>query len=461
MKRFEIITLSLLILLATWLRFYRLPELMPFIGDQGRDYLAARDMLLTGQLTLVGIPSSVPWLHQGPFFIWLAALALKLGNFNPLAPAVLTAVLGVLTVYLTYSLAISWFSKKASLIAALITTTAPLSVIHSRLAYHTSPIPIFSLLYIFSLYSWAKKKLHLFWPVFLWAVLLQFELTTAPLILLIPLIYFWQKQPPTKKQILTALPAIIIPFIPKIIYDFSHGFKQTFGFIAWLGYRILSFFGYSGRHTFSIQSVKQVSQTIFEYWRKFISWGSIPVAAILGLLLLAAIFYRLKQKKLSLKLKILFSFIAINLLAFYFHQGPSEAYFPVLFPAWALFIAWLIDYLKKPVIAILFIILSVYNLQYLVRHDFISYGPTLKQRLAVVKFIKLQNQPFKLKNHHSVEQFASYLDNYRYLLWWFDNPEDPEAKLTYTIYEGKPEDFIRLTNATIYHFEKIKLIKHD
>ncbi|MDZ7586811.1 MAG: glycosyltransferase family 2 protein, partial [Patescibacteria group bacterium] len=40
------LALILIILLATWLRFYRLPELMTFIGDQGKDYLTARDMVL-------------------------------------------------------------------------------------------------------------------------------------------------------------------------------------------------------------------------------------------------------------------------------------------------------------------------------------------------------------------------------------------------------------------------------
>ena len=47
-----------LVVLATVLRFYRLPEYMTFIGDQGRDYLAARDMAMTGVWPLVGIPSS-------------------------------------------------------------------------------------------------------------------------------------------------------------------------------------------------------------------------------------------------------------------------------------------------------------------------------------------------------------------------------------------------------------------
>jgi len=460
---FKIILLSLLVLLATWLRFFRLSELMVFIGDQGRDYLAARDMLLTSKLPLVGIPSSVPWLKQGPFFIWLIALALKIGDFNPIAPAVLTSTLGVLTVYLTYKFSRFWFKKTAAFVTALIMTTSPLVVIHSRMPYHTSPIPLFSLLFIFSVYHWSKKNINIFWPIILWAVLLQFELTTLPLILLIPLIFYFQKIKPIRKHIFTLVIATIIPFIPKIIYDFTHGFKQTLGFIAWGIYRFLSFFGFKGEHTVSLDSFKIVTLTIFDYWKKFISWDNPLIAIIIALAIIVTIIYRLQQKKLTLNLKILFSFILINFIAFYFHQGPSEAYFPVLFPAWALLIGWLVNHFKKPVISLLFILLSFYNIYYLVNHDFIPYGPTLEQRLTVVRLIKsqTQNQPFKLKNHHSVEQYHSFLDSYRYLLWWFNRPEDKNAQTIYTIYEGGNENFIPPRGATIYHFDKLKLIKYD
>ena len=465
--------LTLILLLATWLRFYRLPELMTFIGDQGRDYLAARDMLLTGQWALVGIPSSVPWLHQGPFFIWLIALAMKLGQFNPLAPAILTSTLGVLTVYLTYTLSRYWFSKPASLTASLIMATAPLAVIHSRLAYHISPIPLFSLLFIFSVYFWAKKQLQLFWPVLLWAILLQFELTTVPLILLIPLIYLRQKIKPTKKHLFSFILATTIPFLPKLIYDLTHGFKQTLGFVAWLGYRFLSFFGFSGRHTVSLTSLKQATATILTFFRRIIVGGNSRLdLTFIFIILLAVLWYGYKQrptkkpwlKNLKLSSFILLTYILINLVALYFHQAPSEAYFPVFFPAWVLVTAWIVDSLKKPALMVLFILLSIYNVQYLVSHNFVSasYGPTLKQKLAVTKFIKLQTQdkPFKLINHPS-NIHASHLDNYRYLLWWLGSPENPQAKKAYTIYDGPVANFTPPAGVTIYHFDNIKLIKHD
>ncbi len=433
----EVLGLSLILLLATWLRFYRLPELMTFISDQGRDYLAAKDMLLTGQPALVGIPSSVPWLHQGPVFIWLIALALKLGRFHPIAPAVLTAVFGVLTVYLAFVLAKKWFNHSTGLIAALIAAASPLMVVHSRLAYHTSPIPLFTLLYLLALTSQSVG-----WSFFLAGLLLQFELTTLPLALLAALYLF------KKKQKLFPLSLVfIIPFIPKLIFDLTHGFKQTLGLIAWAGYRFVSFFGFSGRHTVSPESLIQVSQTIFNYWQKFVCWDQPIIAAGLGLLALIGVF---KNKN-----RLLAYFLLINLAGFYLHGAPSEAYFPVLFPVWALLLAWLVNRLKQPALILGLLILVAYNLAYLIRNDFIPYGPTLSQRLTLARLIKIQSpsEPFKLEGKN--------LDNYRYLLWWLGEPESPEAKSAYMIYEGGDQDFVAPIGATVYHLPHQKLIKYD
>ncbi|MBU1084969.1 MAG: glycosyltransferase [Candidatus Beckwithbacteria bacterium] len=416
---FELIVISLILLIAIWLRFYNLPIFMTFIGDQGRDYLAARDMTLTGHWPLVGIPSSVPWLFQGSFFIWLIALAFKIGHFNPVAPAILTSTIGVLTVYLTYKLAKSWLGLKPALATALIMATSPLLVVHSRMPYHISPIPLFTVLFLTALSSNL-----IFWSFFLSGVLLQFELTTLPLAVLA--IYWFYKQ---KTKLFPKCLIFFLPFLPKLIYDFSHGFKQTAGFIAWAGYRLLSFLNPASQHGLNNISLDIVFKTIFNYWQKFAIWNQ-PIFA--GLISLLAIFTLVKSKNRHKKLLNLF--ILINFLAFFIHAGPSEAYFPILLPAFALSIGLVLHHFKKPIFYLGFIVLAIYNSYYLVKHDFIPYGPTLSQRLSVVNMIKSKNTPYKLKNPPTIK-FNSYLDNYRYLLWWQKFPEDKNSNLNITIHE--------------------------
>ena len=406
--------IAAILLLAIFLRFYRLSELMTFIGDQGRDYLAARDWLLGGQIPLVGIPSSVPWLHQGPFFIWLTAIALKIGSFNPVAPAVMTATLGVLSVYFIYLLGGS--------LPALILATAPLAVIHSRMAYHISPIPLLTIGYF-----WAMKEKKVLWSLFLAGLLLQLELTTLPLLILA---LIWLK--PRLKQ----LWPVLIPFIPKIIYDFSHGFTQTLGFGAWAGYRTATLW-----HSFG--SIGSVSQTIFNYWQKFTIYDQPLVAGIL--LVLAAV--------LVWRQKLWLWFMMINLFAFYIHGGPSEAYFPVLFPAFALALSLLKGHWRWLLVAV-----AAYNVFFLVGHNFVTYGPTLADRLQAVYLIKhLSPNGASLINHPSNE-FPAYLDNYRYLLWWRGVPAEGRQVM---VYDGASDQFVAPAESAVYHLYGQKVITYD
>lgn len=416
---FKNLSIASIILLATWLRFYKLPDFMTFIGDQGRDYLAARDMLLTGKWPLVGIPSSVPWLFQGSFFIWLIALALKIGHFHPVAPAILTSTLGSLTIYLTYKLSKTLINLKASLVTTFIMATSPLLVLHSRMPYHISPIPLFTVLYLISL-----SANSIFWSFFFSGVLLQLELTTLPLLPL-AIYHFYRKKIKLSPQALI----FFTPFLPKIIYDFTHGFKQTLGFTAWTGYRLLSFINPASNHSLDKDSLLSVTKTIFKYWQKFTIWDQ-PI--ITGLLALLVIFSLVRSKNKHKKLAI--HFILINFLAFFIHAGPSEAYFPVLLPAFALSIGFTLDHFKKPLLYLVFIAIGFYNSYYLVSKNFIPYGPTLTQRMNIVQMIKSTHLPYRLKNPKEVK-FSSHLDNYRYLLWWQNFPENQDAKLEFTIHE--------------------------
>jgi GT2 family glycosyltransferase len=371
--------------LATWLRFYRLADLMSFIGDQGRDYLAARDMVLTGRWPLVGIASSVPWLKQGPFFIWITAAVFKCFGFNPVYPAILTAVAGVVTVYLVWRLSNSYLS-------ALVLACSSLAVVHSRMPYHTALIPLFAVLYLTAL-----KNKKIIWSYLLAGILLQFELSTLPL-LLFTFIKF--------KKISWVW---LLLFFPKIIFDFSHGFTQTAGFAAWSGYRLVNFLKWGN-----------ASAAIWQYWVKFIAWGYPAMAAIFGLAALTVL----------IKNRLLLGFIGINLLAFYLHGSPGEAYFPLLFPAWAM----LIGSVKSKALQLGVIGLCLFNVYLLISHDFFPYGPPLSERLALTRQMLIRRIPFKLKNPLEIK-FSSYLDNYRYLIWWLGGREDSRANLTYTFYE--------------------------
>jgi 4-amino-4-deoxy-L-arabinose transferase-like glycosyltransferase len=130
---------------------------MAFIGDQGWFYLSARDMLLTGQIPLVGIASGHVWLHQGPLWTYLLSIALSTSDFNPVSGAYLTALVDMTALLVLYKFSSDFFSKKIGFITALLYATSPLIVLNARFAYHTSPIPLFVILFLYSCVKWVKE----------------------------------------------------------------------------------------------------------------------------------------------------------------------------------------------------------------------------------------------------------------------------------------------------------------
>ena len=124
-KKFAV--LALILLLSLFLRFYKISSLFPFNGDVAWDYLSAESFLKGGLWPLIGISSSVPWLHQGAFFTYLLIIILGLSKGNPVAPVIFTAALGVLTTFLVYFLGKKIFYEKAGLWSTLFYAISPLS----------------------------------------------------------------------------------------------------------------------------------------------------------------------------------------------------------------------------------------------------------------------------------------------------------------------------------------------
>jgi GT2 family glycosyltransferase len=104
----------LIIILAAFLRFDRLPELMPLIGDQGRDLLAALSAWQSKTLPLLGIPSSIPRFHQGPLSIWFFAAVFGLFGIDPVYAGYFSAMVGLLAVAGTYLLVERHYGRLAA-----------------------------------------------------------------------------------------------------------------------------------------------------------------------------------------------------------------------------------------------------------------------------------------------------------------------------------------------------------
>ena len=144
--------LVIILAIAFFIRFFRLSELMIFGGDVAREYIAARDMILQGNIPLIGCPTSIIWLHQGPIFVYLLGIILPFGKFNPLTGGVFFSFIGVISVFVIYKLGSILFSKSTGLYGALLYSTSPLVVLFDRYPYYHSLISLVIMLFFLSLY---------------------------------------------------------------------------------------------------------------------------------------------------------------------------------------------------------------------------------------------------------------------------------------------------------------------
>lgn len=190
-NKLESILLILILLLALFLRLYRISEFMTFLGDEGRDVRIVRDLITRGNLVFIGPQTSVGNMYLGPLYYYMMAPALLLSGLNPVGPAVMVALLGTLTIWFTWYVGRHWFSPAAGLLAALLYAVSPVAIIYSRASWNPNPMPFFSLLCLWGIYKvWHSKKY--FWlPIVGLSFAFALQMHYLGLLLIPVLGFFW------------------------------------------------------------------------------------------------------------------------------------------------------------------------------------------------------------------------------------------------------------------------------
>ena len=93
-KKTEIILLGVIMLLAAFMRLYKVRDYIVFLGDEGRDVMVVRD-ILHGHLTFLGPTASVGGFYLGPIYYYMMAPFLFLANYDPVGPAIMVALFGI------------------------------------------------------------------------------------------------------------------------------------------------------------------------------------------------------------------------------------------------------------------------------------------------------------------------------------------------------------------------------
>lgn len=414
-ERFIIIAI---ILVAAFLRLYKIDEYMTFLGDEGRDVLVVYD-ILHGDFTLLGPRSSAADFYYGPIYFYLIAPFLWLFNYNPVGAAIMVALIGIATVFLVYKIGKEFFGRGAGLTAAMLYAISPLVVAYSRSSWNPNPLPFFSLLIFYCTYkAVVLSSWRLFLIVgFLLGIALQLQYLALFIAIIIVLYiaigeYLKEKQIPFVKlirQYLLMLGGFLIGFSPFIGFEVLHGFPNTKTIFNFLLGRIPDNRGVIA----DFSPFVQVSDAFFRLFARVVTYFPPPEQINVGLdmrlwfwqlatlgLIVISIYALYKVKnKFQMLLFALWLFLGIGLFAFY-KKIIYDYYFGFMFPLPFLLVGNALSFLSRKhrllqiVACVAFVFLIWINLQG------VSFRYTPNRQLAQVKQIsefvlsKTENKPY-------------------------------------------------------------------
>jgi 4-amino-4-deoxy-L-arabinose transferase-like glycosyltransferase len=411
--------LILIVLIGAFLRLYRLPDYMEFLGDQGRDVLIIRNFLKQGDLFFIGPQTSIGNMYLGPFFYYLIAPSLLLANFSPVGPAAFIALLNLVTIVLIYFVAQKWFNRSVGLIAAFLFALSPVVIKYSNFIWNPNIMPLFSLLFIYFFFeAIISQKYRYFILASLSFVMVinshYLGLALLPFPGLCWLFYLYRQLKTKSKQFkpflknsLIAILIFILSLTPQILFDIKHNGQNIKALINFFTYR---------ETTVSIKPYKAIPQlpSIFNQVNTdLLAAKNQQLGLIISLIfavLIGVYLFTSKNKKPYFWVVFGWYLSGLSALALY-KQHIYAHYFAFLFPAVFILVAILISRFKFFSLPLFLLILYTFFI-----HNHLQFPPN--HQMATVQKItqSIIDKSDQKKYNFALLAKQNYDPPYRYFL---------------------------------------------
>ncbi|MCR4329733.1 MAG: glycosyltransferase family 39 protein [Candidatus Roizmanbacteria bacterium] len=247
----------IIIAIAAFLRFYNISSFATFLGDQGRDALIMQDIVTLKHFPAIGPPTSVGLIYMGPFFYYLIAPFLLIANFNPLGPAIGTALYSLIGLAIVGLMTQRYTNKTTASLCMLALAISSFLTDAAKFAWNPNLLPYFAFATFYFYYEMIVKRNYA--AAFLTGLLFGFSLQLHPLVLLtavgLVLGVFISLLRTKDKKILTLILVAIVGFTlataPLIIFDLRHNFINTHSLIS----------------LFHSNSATKISITLSSFWQ--------------------------------------------------------------------------------------------------------------------------------------------------------------------------------------------------
>lgn len=439
----EIIILLFIIVAAAFVRLYRIVDYMHFLGDEGRDVLVVKRMIVDHDLTLLGPITSVGSMYLGPIYYYFMTPFLFIFNMNPVGPAVMIALLSLATIILLYITGTEFFNWETGVIASLLYTFSPLVIVHSRFSWNPNAVPFFALLIIYSLLKVVIKKQYLWMYVagLSLGVILQLHYLALMFIPIILIVLFLFRRL-SLKGILKIILATVITLSPFLIFEIKHSFPNT-----QTALRFITRDNSVGKGaTFALVNLpfKIYDLTLRSFWRIVVSENSFTSKLVIVFIITTFILIYRNRKKVdySKQLIILLVWYIFAIVSLSLYQGAVYDYYLVqIFPLPSLLTGIVLSwYLKNKLIFRFFALAIIFLLLYFQ----LKNSPLLKEPNRLLTLTReraqfISDQAGSEKYNFALITGSNSDHAYRYFLelWGkkpvtIKNPDQDPTRLTVT-----------------------------
>ena len=247
-NKVELLVLCLVIAVSIFLRLYRISDYMTFLGDEGRDAIVVKGILVNHHLHLLGPPTSIGNMYLGPLYYYMMAVAMAVSWLNPVAAAVMVAFVGTAAVVFIYYLSREWFGRVSAVIGSLLYSLSPVNLFYSRSSWNPNPAPFFALLSIFGFYK-ARKSGNYLWLILSGgglAFALQMHYLALILLPIFSILWLYElvcakRQGKKLKNFLPGTILAIVAFLflmsPLAIFDIHHNYMNLRAISTFFGDR--------------------------------------------------------------------------------------------------------------------------------------------------------------------------------------------------------------------------------
>ena len=414
----EFLLILILFVVAFFMRFWKIGDYVVFLGDEGRDMLVMKKMIIDKQITFLGPTASVGGFYLGPIYYWMAVPFLAIWRLNPVGPSYMVAIFGLLTVLLLYKFLKEITPSWAAFAASLLYATAPLIVRYSRSSWNPNPLPFFSLLLIYFLYLGIKKQKLIYFLAS--GICLGFAIQLHYLALLLvgvsALVIFLNTKP--KKWLAAAFVSFIgtiFAFSPFLLFEIRHNFPNFRTILEFVtrgttvGYHSVNFIWLisNGGNILleEISKLKETSITVLVFW-------FLTIAGIIGFI------KNLQDEKKKLIFSIALIWFLGGLLSLRFYTGQIfDYYFGFMFPAPFVLLGIIFSLSKNKIWIAFSLIFTTVTLVWFLANGFYRTLPNrlINQTERVADFVieKSQGQPYNfalIATHNSDHAYRYFLE---------------------------------------------------